>query len=307
MVMMNALACACGAGLPPPDSAGRSWCVYCGTEYRSDRTRGALGEDSPPSDRLGSISIGRESWHDGEDAARIPMTEDAVLHLLRQHFDNAESIFLCPHIPARKEVAARRAHVVHLGARERILGLYDASMLGTGDEGFLVTSRRLCWRNTGEPACSIEWRDFDPDLLYVAPLAGDVGGGQLFVGNDGIAISDEAVLDSCADAFHVLALSGLPPRPIASGPVPRDTTPDATPVPFHSPLGPAVGPMTDGAKTVATPPPAHTTSYMAYATHAQTQHPDCSCWHCHTPLYAKTPQCSFCGAKPKKKGWLRTG
>lgn len=316
---MNALACAqCSAGLPPPDSMGRSWCVYCGTEYGSDRARALFDELPPLSERASPV---RESWHDGEDAARIPMTDDAVLHLLRQHFDSIESVFVCPHIPPRKEQAARHVHSGHLSSRERILALCDASRLGTGDIGFLITSRRLCWRNMGETALSIEWRDFDPDLLYV-------GGGQLFVGNDGIHITDEALLDACANAFHVLALSGLPPsaRTMPSGAVPRDTSPDATPVPFPSPLASGVteesfvgrrpvfrtDPMIFDPRPAlhAQPPSAShaTSSYVAYASHvAVPPRTDFSCWHCKTPLHAKSPQCAFCGAKPKKKGWLRAG
>src|SRR5690349_25021782 len=94
------LSCAdCGAGLPPPDAAGASACFYCGTTHLSDRPSEVLPV-APESERP---TRDRESMHDGEDAARIPMTEDAVLRLCRQHFGESEPIFLCPHIPARKE------------------------------------------------------------------------------------------------------------------------------------------------------------------------------------------------------------
>jgi hypothetical protein len=287
--------------------------MYCGAEHRTERTR-ALRELEPdpvtirnlntidPEPALhGDPPYGRESSHDLEDAARIPMTEDAVLLLLRQHFTESDTVFVCPHIAPRKEMAARQAHAGHLPAQERVLALYDASPLGTGDAGFLVTARRLCWKNADQGACSIEWRDFDPDLLYL-------GSGQLFVGSDGITIHDEGTLDACADTFHVLALSGLPPQPAASGRVPcdRGAWGDATPAPFQNPLTTRHSP-TIRAKTVATPPPAHTTSYLNYASHAEQQAPDRSCWHCKTPLYKEAPECAHCGAKPKKKGWLRTG
>lgn len=287
-MVMNALACGnCGAGLPPPDTSGTSCCVYCGTEHR-ERTSEILAAVLPSSlaAQSGSVFISeRRSWRDGEDAARIPMTEEAVLHLIRQNFGDAASVFVCPHVPPKKEQAARRAHLVHLPARERVLALYDATSLGSGEEGFLVTAQRLCWKNAHEPARSMLWRNLDPDRLYV-----DIG--RIFIGDDAIAIGEDGILDACADAFHVLALSGFPPRPLASARVVgQEKSFGATP------------PLT----TPATPPPPHTTSYHAYASHAESQRPDCVCWHCLTPLYKATPQCAFCGAFPQtSKGWQRT-
>ncbi len=281
---IGALACeTCGAGLPPPDASGTSSCVYCGTEHK-DRSSGVLATmqagGSYPAPPLSGIIVDPSTWQDSEDAARIPMTEESVLDLLRQHFgDGIESVFVCPHVPPKKERAARRAHASHLPAHERILALHDATLLGGGDEGFVVTVRRLCWKNPGQPARSIEWQDLAPDSLFV-------DGSRVWVDGDAIVIREDAVLDACANAFFVLALSGLPPRPKRS-----------THVRTH-----------DGRKVaLETTPPAHTTSYRAYVAHAETNAPDRACWHCKTPLYESTPQCAFCGALPKKKGWLQTG
>lgn len=283
---MNALACGeCGAGLPPPDASGTSSCVYCGTEHRersSEVLAAALPVRPPPSS--GMLISDRPSWHDGEDAASIPMTEDAVLHLVRQHFGDANAVYVCPHVPPKKEQTARRAHAAHLPPRERILALYDSTWLGSGDEGFVITAKRLCWKNAGQPATSVLWQDVDPERLWVES-------GRVVIGDEAVLVAEDTVLDACANAFHVLALSGylwgLPATPQASGHVQR-----FTPIP---------------SKTMATPPPAHTTSYHHYASHAELTAPDCCCWHCRTPLYQTTPQCSYCGAFPKKKGWLRAG
>lgn len=281
---MNALACGeCGAGLPPPDASGTSSCVYCGAEHR-ERSSEVLAAAIRPPQSGGTPVSDRPSWHDGEDAASIPMTEDAVLPLVRQHFGDAHSVYVCPHVPPKKEQAARRAHAAHLPARERVLALYDATWLGGGDEGFVVTSKRLCWKNARQPACFILWHEVDPERLWVEP-------GRVIIGDSAILVSEEAVLDACANAFHVLALSGHlwghAAAPQASG-----IHQHVTPIP---------------SKMQATPPPAHTTSYHHYASQAELQGPDCRCWHCRTPLYESAPQCSYCGAFPKKKGWLRTG
>lgn len=280
---IGALACdTCGAGLAPPDASGASCCVYCGTEHQ-DRSSGMLAamQSGPAAPRSG-ILVDPSTWHDTEDAARIPMTEESVLDLLRQHFgDGIETVFVCPHVPPKKEKAARHAHASHLPAHERILALHDATLLGGGDDGFVVTARRLCWKNPRQPAHAIEWRDLEPDSLHV-------DGNRLYVDGDAIEIGEDAVLDACANAFFVLALSAMPPLPKRSGCVHA-----------RSSERPAVA-------NEATPPP-HTTSYRAYLTHTETNAPNRACWQCETPLYATTPQCAHCGALPKKKGWLRTG
>lgn len=314
---VNVLACGqCGAGLPPPDIFGRSACVYCGAEHRSGRSN----------EILHAALADRPSWHDCVDATRIPLTDEAVLDLLRQHFVHADAAFVCPHVPPKKEFAVRRLHVMHLPAHERVLALYDA-IGGTGHDGFVVTARRVCWKNPGEPAASIDWHELDPDHLAIE-------GRRLSVSNDeAIVIDDEDVRASAFDAFHVLALSGVP-HPIHSERVlarypertssvtvgraaPDSAAPSSRSALARVPSRAAEPPPRRGGdpestrvrtgKTEATPPPPHTTSYFTYATHAQMQRPDCSCWRCRTPLYETTPQCAFCGAVPAKTGWLRTG
>lgn len=278
---MNALGCGnCGAGLPPPDASGRSCCVYCGTEHR-ERSSEVHVFSTPISLALPSSDVvfsAHPSWHEGEDAARIPMTEEAVLRLIRRHFGDAASVFVCPHVPPKQEQAARRAHAPHLPERERILALYEASWSSSGEEGFVVTARRLCWKNARGRARSVQWRDLDPERLFV-----DIG--RIFIGDEAIEIGEDGIVDACGDAFHVLALSGFPPRPIASSRAPaRDTA----------------------WRSTASRPPPHA-SYHTYASAAEAQEPDCWCWHCHAPLLVSTPQCAQCGALPDRStGWLRT-
>ncbi|MDF2694603.1 MAG: Twin-arginine translocation protein TatA [Labilithrix sp.] len=300
----SALACGqCGAGLPPPDAAGNSACVYCGAEHRSPRSNGILT----------AALAERPSWHDCKDAARIPLTEDAVLDLLRQHFADVDSISVCPHVPPNREAAVRRAYAAHLPARERILALYETGRAinpidTTLHEGFVVTAKRICWRNAFDAAHAIKWNDVDPDRLFLDDQ-------RLFLGDephDAVVLAEPELQDACANAFHVLALSGLPPLSVASGLVAaRDTRPDFD---DSEQSGLVLRPPTLGSADTeapashhsATPPPPHTTSFFAYASHAQAQAPDCCCWHCHTPLYATTPQCAYCGAEPAPTGWLRT-
>lgn len=135
------------------------------------------------------------------DAARIPMTEDAILGLLRQHFGADDSLYLAPTIPVKRAASARRAHTAHLPANERILALYDDTVFGSGEDGFVVTAQRLCWKNIkGEPR-SIEWRFLDPESVIPE-------GRKLSVADSLIEISgDRQVIGAAADVFYMLAVS----------------------------------------------------------------------------------------------------
>lgn len=135
------------------------------------------------------------------DAARISMTEDAILALLRQHFGADDSLYLAPTVPPKREAGARRAHAAHLPASERVLALYDDTVFGSGEDGFVVTAQRLCWKNIkGEPR-SIEWRNLDPESVIP-------NGFELAIADSIIVISGERdVIGAAADAFYMLAVS----------------------------------------------------------------------------------------------------
>lgn len=136
-----------------------------------------------------------------DEAARIPLTDEAVLASLRGHFSGIDSMHLRPFIPGKKELAARSVHAHLLPSDERVLALFDDTLFGSGDEGFVVTSRRLCCKNPRGRAQMIEWANLDPEQMYVER-------GKLVIGHVTIELSGErSVLDACEAAFHVLAFS----------------------------------------------------------------------------------------------------
>ena len=205
----------------------------------------------------------------------INMDEDSILAMLRQHFSLSDSaLYLSPAIPLKLERGARNVHGASLSAGERILALYDDTVLGTGEDGFLLTSRRLCFKNINGKPFAIEWSELDPESMVA-------DGRKLTIGNASIQISGEAETIALAEAaFYVLAVSA---RPIPA-PEPSDTAP-------------------------TTPPPPHPVSYTAFAVHASSPvPPKYSCWMCSTSVLAwDTPKCTCCGAAPTEDGWARTG
>lgn len=210
------------------------------------------------------------------------MTDESVLAQLRACFGSIDAVYLAPTIPASAERAARRAHADHLPATEHLLASYDSS----GDEGFVVTSRRVCWKNAGERG-SVEWRDLDVDRMLA-------DGPRLVIGA-GAILAEPPVVAACEEAFYLLAVSARaagaasPGAASASGVVPALAPPARAP-----------------SSTNATPPPPHAVSFASYAVHAASQRaPSFACWSCKTPLYWSTPQCARCGALPTARGWLR--
>ena len=247
------------------------------------------------------------------DAARIPMTDEAVLALLRQHFAETDAMVLCPNVPGKKEMVARKLHARHLPTSERVLALYDDTVFGSGDEGFLVTSHRICWKNAGTTrrALSIAWRSLDPDVMYADR-------NRLVLGVDAIELSSDAdgvvpaMLEVLEAVFHVLAFSARADAPRAAPAATRGSDrptfrPSSPPVPLESEVVPRSDRRPPIANVKETAPPPHVVTYASYVTHASSQRsPKFECWHCHTPLHWNTPRCARCDAMPSPQGWLRS-
>lgn len=91
---------------------------------------------------------------------RAPQT-DVIAQLARRHLGTRPGLYTGGEIPARKVARARQTHGVHLGRDEPIAVLYDATVFGGADEGFVVTPQRICWRNFLEHPRQLGWADFD--------------------------------------------------------------------------------------------------------------------------------------------------
>lgn len=158
---MHALACQkCGAGLPPRDRYGNAWCASCGT-----------GHHAPPEES--AVALAPRA---APDAARIPMTDEAILALLLRHFADDHAMLLAPAIPSDEEAAAREAYEAYLPADERVLALYAGEHVT-----FLVTKNRLCWRDAAGRARHVTWLALDPDALGLEDDELHVGAATFYV------------------------------------------------------------------------------------------------------------------------------
>ncbi len=74
-------------------------------------------------------------------------------------------VFYHPAIPPRKLHNARAVHAAHLGPDETVAVLYDDTFFGSAKDGFLLTPRRLCWKNFSGAVGSLEWSAIAPQQV----------------------------------------------------------------------------------------------------------------------------------------------
>jgi hypothetical protein len=124
-----------------------------------------------------------------------------IAALARRHLGEIEQVFYHPAIPAPKLRRARVIHAAHLRTDETVAVLYDDTLLGSAEEGFLVTPRRLCWKNLVGEAASAEWSDVDPGSVAAT-------GNQVYVARGAPALTTRAALaPSAAGLFTALAVA----------------------------------------------------------------------------------------------------
>jgi hypothetical protein len=109
-----------------------------------------------------------------------------LAELGRQHLSAVPAVYFAPSIPPDKEVNARAVHEAHLPPAEPILLLYDATLFGSAENGFVLTPERLCWKNLLEHPRQIPWGELDSGT--VRP-----GEGRICVAGGGIQVSGDIV------------------------------------------------------------------------------------------------------------------
>jgi hypothetical protein len=98
--------------------------------------------------------------------------------LVREHLGRARSIHVAPRIPSLKEANVRAVHEAHLPGSEPVLVLYDATVFGGAENGFVITPERLCWKNLLEHPRQVSWAELDPrSIVAEVDRIGVAGGG----------------------------------------------------------------------------------------------------------------------------------
>lgn len=133
---MNATQCPhCGALL----TSQASTCAYCGAPQ------------SQPELPIGCVRL----------------SDEHVTTYLKKELTGVDSSYVHPSIPQKKLANARTTHAIHLVPNEVVLGLYDGTAFGSAKDGFIITSKRICWKNPFDDAQSLEWTQIDQDNVYV--------------------------------------------------------------------------------------------------------------------------------------------
>ncbi|MFT5679750.1 MAG: hypothetical protein ACI8RZ_000655 [Myxococcota bacterium] len=126
-------------------------------------------------------------------------------HELTTRLSSHDCIHLAPDIPQRKRTTAAATHAHHLPAEESILALYDDTLFGGGSDGFILTARRICWKNTLEAPQQIAYADLDPTTLSAERSALNLSGGVIQIS------MSEGLPAALRDLLGLLALRPAPP------------------------------------------------------------------------------------------------
>ena len=101
----------------------------------------------------------------------------------RAELGELQGMFYAPNIPDTIERSVRQVHSPSLPAEEDLLVVYDDTLFGGGDDGFVLTSRRICWKSLGEKPASLLLRSIRPDDVRCEGSEVWVGAGKLSLTN----------------------------------------------------------------------------------------------------------------------------
>ena len=94
------------------------------------------------------------------------MTPEAIQDLVSGRLHSEAHFTVCPDIlPSNQIQRIRQIHGAWLPDDEPVLALYDDTLLGTGADGFALTTRRLLWRNFLGHARQLLWSDLDSSAV----------------------------------------------------------------------------------------------------------------------------------------------
>lgn len=102
-----------------------------------------------------------------------------MIERARQALGEVRGLFYHPGIPEQLQQAVRRVHAESLPADEPILLLYDDTVFGSGEDGFVLTPRRVCWKRLTEEPASLLWSCVGPGDVTCEGSRVHIGAGTL--------------------------------------------------------------------------------------------------------------------------------
>ncbi len=98
-----------------------------------------------------------------EDDEDWEWTDENIIAYAQEMMGQHDALFYAPKIPADKLKSARATHRASLERDEQVLVLFDDTVFGGADDGFIVTSERFAWKNIMESPKSFAWGEIDAD------------------------------------------------------------------------------------------------------------------------------------------------
>lgn len=115
------------------------------------------------------------------DAREAPplLPLDVLARLAREHLSGLPEVHVAPDIAPRKLRGAREVHALALRPAEPIAVLYDSTLFGGAEDGFVATPARLCWKNHFDHPRSARWDELGRIGLAVRGKNVEIGRGLL--------------------------------------------------------------------------------------------------------------------------------
>lgn len=133
----------------------------------------------------GTIKVALPDAGDDEDDEDWEWTDENIVAYAQELMGSHDALFYAPKIPADKLKSARATHRASLERDEQVLVLFDDTVFGGADDGFIVTSERFAWKNIMESPKSFAWDEIDAD--------------EVDYSEEGLTVMGEAVQISQAD------------------------------------------------------------------------------------------------------------
>ncbi len=154
-------------------------------------TAGALltrGKGAVNASKSVAVAVNRSARDDEEEEGEDEdweWTEENIVEYAREALGEHDSLFFEPNIPKEKLKAARSTHRASLDRDERVLVLFDDTVFGGADDGFIITTEQIAWKNITEDPKHFAWDEIDPDEVEWS--------------GDGLSVMGEAIQVSQAD------------------------------------------------------------------------------------------------------------